>query len=207
MLRTAALTATLAAAFVLAGCGGDPGPQPRLELDQQTASSTPPSEPPVSEPAESATDAGRPQDADEVGSDVYVGTLDVDGAQRTTVAEAWVAYWRLRLASYAAAEVGPDIGTVATGEALDDVVGAVADLAAQDRTTVGDLVVSVDKVTIDGETASLTGCLRNFSTDRDSGGEPVEQLRPFYDTTGQLVLQDGTWLVTSLEVRTGGPCS
>lgn len=206
MLRTAALTATLVATLALAGCGGeDPDPQPRLELDQQTSSS-PASEAPTSEPAEPATAAGRPQDADEVGNDVYAGALDVDGAKRTAVAEAWVAYWRLRVAAFAVAEVGTDIGTAATGSALTDIVDAVADLAAQDRTTVGDLVVGVDKVTIDGDTATLSSCLRNYGTDRDAAGKPVEPLEPFLDATGQLVLRGETWLVSALEVRTGGPC-
>lgn len=208
---TAGAAAGLVLAAALTGCGGDSGDSDnadRPNLEGSSSSDPAPSSEPGTPSAPSGDDATPQGKPDDVGNDVYPRKITAQGADAEAVAEAWLDYWRTRIASYGAAEVLPEMGAVATDEAMSDVVNYVETLRTRNLHTEGDLVIDVDQIKVDGETATLHSCMDNYSTDRDAKGKPVELLLPFYDATGALVLQDGAWRVSSVEITTsGGKCS
>ena len=91
-------------------------------------------------------------------------------------------------------------------DALTGLVNTVETLAAQGHYTEGDLIIDVDRVVVDGDTATVRSCMQNFGTDRDASGEKLENVRPFLDATGSLERADGAWRLATLEVTDGGPC-
>lgn len=205
MLRNRTGAVVLLAACVLSACGGatEPdGPAPTIGGDP--ASSTP-SETPT--PTEAPTAAGDPTEADSTGNDVYARDIVAETPDQQAVADAWVAYWAVRSASYGAAEVSPDLGTVATGSAATEVIDYVAMLASKKWRTEGDLIIDVSSVEVDGDSAQLVSCMENGTVDRDAAGEPVEPLVPYYDTTATLVRSDDAWRVSDIDLTTGGTCS
>lgn len=190
--RTGAVV--LLVACILSACGGSSEPDepaPTIGGDAETST---PSETPT--PSEAPTSAGDPADADDSGNDVYARDIVAETPDQQAVADAWVAYWTLRSASYGAAEVSPDLGTVATGEAASEVIDYVAMLASKKWRT-----------EVDGDSARLRSCMENGTVDRDASGEAVEVLVPYYDTTATLVRSDDAWRVSDIDLTSGGACS
>jgi hypothetical protein len=205
VLRNRTGAVVLLAACVLSACGGSSepdGPVPTIGGDPATST---PSETPT--PSEAPTTGGDPADADDEGNDVYARDIVAETPDQQAVADAWVAYWTVRSASYGAAEVSPDLGTVATGSAAAEVIDYVAMLASKKWRTEGDLIIDVSSVEVDGDSAQLASCMENGTVDRDASGEPVEPLVPYYDTTAMLVRSDDVWRVSDIDLTTGGTCS
>lgn len=201
--RTGAVV--LLVACILSACGGSSEPDepaPTIGGDAETST---PSETPT--PSEAPTSAGDPADADDSGNDVYARDIVAETPDQQAVADAWVAYWTLRSASYGAAEVSPDLGTVATGEAASEVIDYVAMLASKKWRTEGDLIIDVASVEVEGDSARLRSCMENGTVDRDASGEAVEVLVPYYDTTATLVRSDNAWRVSDIDLTSGGACS
>lgn len=189
--RVAALAAaTLWAVPVLAGCGSDSGPSGIADAaDAPTTAAT--TAPASSTPTPTADrDGGPPAEG------VVPGRLVVDGPEEQAVADAVVAYWTEIYRMYSAAEVDRDaFAALATGRAYDGPVDYVAELASRRHRQSGGGIIAVNDVTIDGDTATTSSCLRNGAVNVDRSGAPVEQLVPFYVLREELVRQGPDWRV------------
>lgn len=201
MTRTLAAALTLAAGLsVLAACSeGEAAPPPTIGDDTSAAEN--PSPEPSATPSEAA-------EFDDVGSDVLPGAIKVQGADQQAVVDAWLAYWTVRTDTFLDAQLDPAaLGEVAQGDAADQVISYAAYLQQKGRTSEGDIRLSVSRVRIKGDRATLRSCGENQSTERRADGKPAEQLRPYYELRGALVRQEtGQWLVTEVDRISTAPC-
>jgi len=157
MRKRATLAGFLTCLGVLAGCSNHE-PSRALDLDDVTASapsSMASPQAPTSEPAPSTS--ATPVRIDQSGHSAVPGRLSV-GPEREAVAQAWLAYWRVRVDAFYAAELDPAaLGVVATDDAADQVVSYVGHLQQNDLHTVG--------------AVALTGTLWSAPAHADAGAE------------------------------------
>lgn len=212
--RAVVLVCAVLAALVVAGCG-DGGSEPQQQVTVDSGGSSPTDGPsdatsslPESPAESSPSDAGSAAATfDAKGSDIIPGDLEVSGDDQQAVADAWIEYWRVRAEAFHRAELDPDaLGAVATGSAAEQVISYVQHLQSNQLHTVGDSVVGVRNVRIDGKTAVLESCFVNKSVDVDADGEPVEDLNAFYRFRGELTRAGGAWLVSDVSISSRTPC-
>lgn len=208
-MRRTPMTVVPAAVLLLAlaGCGEAPeGPLEPGADSSAGASSTPGASPGASsggDPGSTAPDTP----FDDEGHEVVRGEVEADGADQEAVADAWFAYWQVRLDSYGEARVDPGLGRVAAGDAVSDVVQYVAYLRDNDLTTVGDTRFDVRDIRVQGDTARLRSCATNRSIDQTADGAPAEQPVPFFSAEGTLVQRGGAWRVVEVPVeKRNAPC-
>ncbi len=177
----------------LAGCGEEEkSPAPTLGGDPTTESSSTPTEPSGSADAE--------QPFDDKGAEIHRGRVTADNAAEEEVADAWFAYWGVRLPAFHAAELDADaLGTVAQDQAVTEVVEYVAYLSDKGYHTEGDLKIGITDIEIRGNIAGIQACMENKSVDRDANGDEIEDVTPYYNHVGTLEKVGGTWLVTGKE--------
>lgn len=210
MTRASAAALLLCAALGLSGCSaGDEATSPPDigSSERPTASVTTPFDP--SSAPESPTPGASSTGAfDDKGHDVLPGKVATRNAEQNAVSEAWLAYWRVRLASYDSVSVDPvALGQVATGSAASEVTGYVETLRRRGHHTVGDMTIGVSRVRVHRDRARLRSCIENRGTDRTEAGKPVEVLTPFYLFAGTLERASGGWRVSSLTILNKGVCS
>lgn len=205
MRRLAAVLAAWCVGAALAGCSADRAQLPAPDL---SSSATPTSATSTSAaPSPSSTEDKGTEGFDDSGHQAFEGRGRVKGAEERAVARAWLAYWQVRQDSYHSAEVDPaELGRVASGEAISQVVGYVRTLQRTKQHVEGDVRINVEKVRVKGDTATLDDCFENRTTNRNARGEPVERLTPFYRFRGDLVRVSGHWVVTGLVTTSSGVC-
>lgn len=204
-MKTSLLTAfAFVLTVALSGCQDQAEPPPP-SIDETPSEPTGTSTSPEDEPSQApSADDG---DFDDKGHSVFRGDMDVTGAQRKSVADAWLAYWQVRLDAYYDVEVDPSVlGQVATGDAAAEVVGYIETLRQKGLHTDGDFKLDVSEVRISGGKATLLSCATNRTTDRRKNGRPVERLQPFYEFQGELERVSGTWVVSNLSKIGTAPC-
>lgn len=204
MLTKLAALALVGCLVVVAGCSQDEpaGPPPTIGADD--ASSAAPSE--EATPSAPADPAGG---FDDEGNEAF---LTAEAAQpvpaKQEVVDAWLAYWKVRLAAFGGPELDPAaLGEVASGKAAEQVISYVRYLEDKKLRTQGDLRLGVERLRVTKDRARLTSCADNLSVDVRSNGKPAEALKPFYTIGGTLERVEGqAWVVTDV-VRLGiGPC-
>lgn len=173
-------------------------------LDPETPASGSDTDPAAPTGTTSGTDADVgpvPQEGDRVADDswsVVAGELPAAAGERR-LAKVLVSYLEVRVASYHAAASDPRLGGVATGQALSDVQLRSAELAQRGEHTVGDSVLNVSSVEVDGDSATFDACLENAAVDVDESGVAVESPPAAYDVTATAVqAAPGTWLVETI---------
>lgn len=184
--------------LLLAGCGGKDEGKPLGPVSDETPSASP-----------TKGTSGAAEDAkafDDRGHDVLRGTVQAPTPEAQAVAEAWFAYWEVRVRSFGEARADPALGTVAGGSAQTDVVGYVAYLKNKNLHTVGDSKFSVRDVKVRGAEATLNSCVANRSVDVDAQGTPAEQLTPFYTVAGTLEQAGGAWRVVGVRIVNTNGC-
>ncbi len=186
--------------LLLVGCGEEEkAGKPLGQLGDDAESSAKPS-PGSTEPSADE----RP--FDNRGHEIIRGQVEASTPEEQAVADAWFAYWDARADSVGNARVDPDLGKVAAGAAVADVVRYVTYLQGKNLHTVGDSKFSATDIEVDGNTATLTSCGVNKSIDQKGDGSPAEQLEPFYNFTGALTRVGGTWRVVSADRKGTTPC-
>ena len=196
----ATVVVALLVASSLAACSSedDGGPPP-----PSIASSSPSSASPS--PSASASAAGS---FDDKGHDVVAGTVKASTPDQRAVADAWLAYWRFRLAAYNAADADvSQLGKVATGDAAGDVTGYVRTLQAKGHHTVGDMRIGISRIKVAHDRATLRSCIENRTTDRTRAGKPTEPLKPYYVVSGTAERASSTWRIASVTIDAQAPCA
>jgi hypothetical protein len=208
MRRVSVGVIALLAVVLLAGCGGgdDTAGLPTLGPESgnpsqsvSTApeeSGTPPATPVTTGPT--SPPAGMP--AKTVA--VHRRTVAATKAEQKAVADAYLQYTVVRLLAYNRAAVDLDaLGRVASGSALAEVKGRVAELQAKKWHTIGELWVDIPAITVNGTTAVLRSCMDNTTVDVDKSGKWVEQLVPYYTATATLQKAGGkVWVVDKISI-------
>lgn len=192
--------ALLVAAPLSACSSSDAGTAPPPSIGgSDTASSAAPSPSATPSPAGSFDDKGH---------DVVPGRIRAGTPEQQAVVDAWLAYWRFRLAAYNAADVDvSQLGKVATGDAAGDITGYVRTLQSKGHHTVGDMRIGVSKVKVSHDRATLKSCIENRTTDRTRAGRPAEQLKPFYVVSGTAERASTTWRIASVTIDAQAPCT
>lgn len=203
--RTLVAGAAVVAVAALASACSDDEP-----TDLPTLGGSPSEESSAAEPTSDAPTAGEPaKKGDKVAGDGYevvAGRLPAGGPEKK-LAQVFVDYMTFRVASYNMASPHVALPGVATGDALTTVQGRAAELAQQGLRTVGRSVVNVDEVTIDGDTAVLSGCLGNGTVDVDDKLRAVESPAPAYDVEVDAVqAAPGTWLISAVAFADADGC-
>ncbi len=200
MRRTSVSALIVLLVLVVAGCGEDEKKKPiPLGDDAKTSSSEP-------SPDSSSSPSADETPFDDKGNEAIRGKVDADTPEEQAIADAWFAYWQARANSFHTAKVDPDLGSVAAGKAVADVVRYVAYLKGKNLRTVGDTRFSVEDIVVTGSTATLTSCGVNKSIDRRADGSPAEAPVPYYNFVGALKQAGGEWRVTVADVRGDKGC-
>ena len=190
----------------LTACSNDDGSSPPLVLGDGPSNAGSSVASPSVTPETSET-TGTPTRFDKKGHEVVPGKLSTQGAAEEAVAEAWLAYWRVRLDAFNAAELDPSaLGEVAADDAADDVIAYVGYLQEKGLHTEGDLLMDVDRVKVNGEQAELRSCATNKTVDRTKDGSAAEPVNPFYVFLGQLRRQAGQWRVDDVAIASRTAC-
>lgn len=121
------------------------------------------------------------------------------GGPEGKVARALVTYMELRVQSLYEVSVTPALRGIATGEALADVEARVSELTRDKLRTVGDTVVNVVEVTIDGEGADIDACFGNAAVDVNRKGVAAESPPPAYDVTATGLKVGKRWYIASMD--------
>ncbi len=199
MRRTSFSVLILLLVLAVGGCGEEKKDDPLGPVGDDTASSEPSPDPSSPASADSTP-------FDDEGNEAIRGTVEADSPEQQAIADAWFAYWDVRVSSFFKARVDPRLGTVAAGEAVADVVRYVTLLQGKKLHTVGDTKFSVSDIKVKGSSATLKSCGVNKSIDREADGSPGEELVPFYNFVGALTKAAGTWRVIEAEVRGNNGC-
>lgn len=200
MTRT--LAAALAASLsVLSACSaGEAAPPPTIGDDASTSV----------EPSPAAPESAAPGDTfDDRGHDASLGRVRASGPEQQAIADAWRAYWQVRLDAYAGPSLDPAaLGAVAEGEAVEQVVSYVGYLERKNLRTEGDVRLGVAKVRVRGDRATIESCGENRSVDVRRNGTPAEIVQPFYLVKGSFRrVEDGRWVVTDVVRLNTNPCA
>jgi hypothetical protein len=195
-MRRTSLALALAVVLALAGCGGEDKDKPLGPVSDDTASAAPSDGTPTgeeSQPADPAVFNGK-------GHDVIRGAVEAATPEEQAVAEAWFAYWEVRVRSFGEVKVDPMIGSVAAADALAQVVRYVAHLKGKNLHTEGDTKFGVTDISVRGPNATLSSCGENRSVDQHPDGSPAEEFTPFYNVEGALKKAGGAWRVVAVDI-------
>ena len=202
MKWTPVVTLVLAASLaVLSGCSEEePAPSPTIGDD---ATGSP-------DPTPSPSPSAAPEEAfDEQGHEALLGRTKVAGPEQEAIADAWRAYWQVRLDAYAGPSLDPTaLGEVAQGEAAEQVISYVGYLERENLRTEGDVRLSVARVRVRGDQATIESCGENRSVDVRPNGRPAEIMQPFYLVRGTFQrVETDRWVVTNVVRLNTNPCA
>ncbi|MGA8210613.1 MAG: hypothetical protein WB441_04960 [Nocardioidaceae bacterium] len=153
-------------------------------------------------PTESSTPAPRlPTDRIEAAS-LHLAVLGQNAAttpEEQAVVEAWMAFWQGAANSYYRAEPTADFLAAAQGSARTQIVDNIEKLKRADRRVVGWARDNITAVSVDGDTATIRDCTKNFTFSVDAEAEPVTNPPPWYAVTGTLKRTVDGWVVVAQE--------
>lgn len=198
MTRAPVVAAALLVA--LAGCAD--------ATDTPAAPESTPVEPaPTSAPEPSPSGPPTPPAFGSVVSDDGVqasaGEVTVTDPTHLAIVEAFVRYTQVRLEMLNRAEVDrAELDQVATGEAVTQVTSYADRLARRGEHVVGNVVVNVSGVEVEGTTATVDTCMQNSSVDVDAAGRVVEKKAPaaYLGRVDALQVSSDTWVVADVAV-------
>lgn len=210
MRRHRTLPVVLAVSLVaLAGCGGG---DPKSGASASTSASPAPSSAPTTAsgaPSSTATDgtsdAGEPSGQPDLptsrveAASLHLAVLGENAAstdEEKAVVAAWMDFWQGAADTYYYYRPTAGFEKVARGKARSSVLSYLAQTKASKQRVVGWSRDNVTSVKVDGESATVRDCTKNFTFSVDEGGEPITLPDPWYDVTGTLVKADGAWTVT-----------
>ncbi len=125
----------------------------------------------------------------------YLGRNAASTPQEKAVVVAWMTYWQGAADTYYLYRPTALFESVARGSARSDVIGYLAELKAGKKRVVGWAEDNVTSVKVDGDSATVRDCTRNYTFTVDRESEPLSRVVPFYDATGTLKRTGGTWTV------------
>jgi hypothetical protein len=137
-------------------------------------------------------------------ANLHVAVLDSSAAstaEEKAVVDAWMQYWQGAADSYYYYRPTEGFMQVARGTARSDVLQYLHRLKSDKQRVVGWVRDNVLRVTMNGETATLRDCAKNFTYTVDSESEPLTRPPPYYDMTGTLSKEQGRWTVTKQNSR------
>lgn len=221
MRRPRTLPAVLLLAVLpLAGCSSDGAPDPAPSASSSESMTEEPSDPatptPTPTPDESptSTPSASPIDPDPtprrlptnreeaLGLHLAVlGTSVADTAEEEAVVDAWMTFWQGVADTYYLYRPSPKFEQVARGAARRDILSYLATLKRDNERVMGWARENITEVTVDGSTARIVDCTKNFTFRVDAEGEPLTKPTRFYDTRGTLERSGDGWVVTSYTSR------
>jgi hypothetical protein len=201
-MRRLLCTGLLLSMVALSACGGgsDPAPpKPKASASASPTASASTEPTPTASPAPSPVP--RPSTTAEAAkmAVVVLGENPAEGPEEEAVVAAWLAYWDAVSLSYAQATVAPELDSVASGQARQNVLTYVSELRSRGHRSVGwarDNVLAID---VTGDAASLRVCSENFSFEVDAQDRPKEKVTPFYLEAAKLRKDGDRWIVDRVD--------
>lgn len=199
-LRTGRAAGAVCLALLVAACGGGadgvkidgeagpPASSPSVATTSPTPSAPAKSDPGSWEPTAQAP--GAPADRE--------FTRGRNGAKdnkkQQAVAESWYLFYEELVRAYTTPVADRGLmEQVATGDALEGTLDHAEELTAAGHRDVGGLTAGVTSVTVDGDEATVRGCLRSTMIRTDAGGTAMQEASPWYTTEDLLVREGGAW--------------
>ena len=210
-LLPASLLLTLVSALALTGCSNDstggtskpsasasvtPSTSSTPTVSTSTVASTSPAQSPSTSSSPSAP-ASLPHDRLAAAS--YHESILVSSAASTpeehAVVDAWMSYWNNAADTYFNGQPTADLAKVASGDALAQVHAYLEEQKWKKERAVGWAKDHVLSVNVSGDRATVHDCTENFTFSVDEEGDPATRPDPWYDATGTLEKQQGSWVV------------
>jgi hypothetical protein len=206
----------------LAGCSDDAAKksQESPSSDASSSATGSPSDSASSTPSESPTastgstdstgSSASPSDTPSLPNDriqaanLHIAILDQNAAstdEEKAVVRAWMAYWQGAADSYYLYHPTDGFTKVARGSARSSVISYLDKVKAKRQRVVGWARDNVTKVDVNGDTATVRDCTKNFTFTVDDEAEPLTRPTPYYDVTGTLRKEQGRWTVTKQHSR------
>jgi hypothetical protein len=214
--------ALLVCLTALAGCSDDTAKksQDSPSSDASSSAASSPSDSASSTPSPSSTgstdstgstgSSASPSDTPRLPNDriqaanLHIAVLDQNAAstpEEKAVVRAWMAYWQGAADSYYFYHPTDGFTKVARGTARSSVIGYLDETKAKKHRVVGWARDNVTHVDVNGGTATVRDCTKNFTFTVNSEAEPLTQPDPYYDVTGKLRKDQGRWTVTEQHSR------
>jgi hypothetical protein len=214
-LLPASLLLTLVTALALTGCSNDstsgttkpsasasgtPSTSSSPPASASTVASTSPAQSPTQSPSTSPSpSAPAPLPHDRLAAASYHESILVSSAASTpeehAVVNAWMSYWNNVADTYFNGHPTADLAKVASGDALAQVHAYLEDQKRKNERAVGWAKDHVLSVNVTGDRATVHDCTENFTFSVDEEGDPATRPDPWYDATGTLEKQQGSWVV------------
>ncbi len=210
-LLPASLLLTLVSALALTGCSNDSAggtSKPSASASLTPSTSTTPSDssspsmstsPTQSSSASTSPSAPASLPHDRLAAASYHESVLVSSAASTpeeqAVVDAWMSYWNNVADTYFNGQPTADLAKVASGDALAQVHAYLKRQKKKNERSVGWAKDHVLSVTVNGDRATIHDCTQNFTFSVDQEGEPATRPYPWYDATGTLEKQQGSWVV------------
>jgi hypothetical protein len=213
-LQTRAIATAIAAAGLLAltACSGSPDSSATAPASS-TASSANSSATPTatrSGPVPPTPLAYTPEDPDKIGSWVEVSAPENLSVDQRAALTTWTSYWQINMQAFNT--FGLNVSTAASVKALDAVAtGKARALTIEGVTnrrqhhgfTVGVVRYEVNEVRVNGNSATIRGCVDDRSYEVDQQGKTVVSA-PGRSPLGDSLVRQGTrWLVSDSPTLSG----
>lgn len=215
VLRRGAVVAGLSVALALTGCGdpanekGDARPAkgetPAAQSSAPATSSPEPS--PTSEAdlfkAWRLDKKGRPLDHS------FVRASSVArGAEQEAVAEAWFGFYEVLTRAYTTPVADrAAFEKVGTGAAVEGALKYAKELQRAGHRDVGGMVIGLNSVVVDGDKATVRGCLLSSMARTDANGKALQTPSPWYSGVDVLVREGGAWKMKRRTLQETAGCA
>jgi hypothetical protein len=216
LARLSRLTAAAGLACALAACGGVP-----VRVDSASTAVAAPAGGTASgntasgntapgSAASGSTDGG--QSSSDVGGAgtpfrLSFGAIAASDPAQTQVAGVWKRYWVLRTGAYATSRLDLDaLASVASGEAVDEIVTDVRTNRAAGRHLEGTFTIEVPSIVIEGTEATVVGCVAVDARMVDRDGTVVEQSTSVPPQISTLRRTGTGWQVVTVDGRSDDAC-
>jgi hypothetical protein len=130
-----------------------------------------------------------------------LGSSAADTAEEEAVVQAWMGYWKAASNTFYYARKADDLDRYSRDDARRAVLRYLEQLKDRQNRVVGWARDNVTSVRVDGNTATVRDCTKNFTFDVDEEGTAITRPVPYFDITGVLVKRDGRWVVTKSTIR------
>lgn len=215
VLRRGAVVAGLSVALALAGCS-DPSNEKGDARGEKAAapavqSSAPASTSPEPRPTSEAErfnawgldKKGRPLDHS------FVRSRNVArGAEQEAVAQAWFGFYEVLTRAYTTPVADrAAFERVGTGAAVEGAVKYAKELQHAGHRDVGGMVIGLNSVVVEGDKATVRGCLLSSMARTDANGKALETPSPWYSALDVLVREDGAWKMKHRTLRRTTGCA
>lgn len=117
-------------------------------------------------------------------------------AGERAVVDTWMTYWQGAADTYYYYRPTPGFDRVARSTARSAVVAYMGRLKSDKQRVVGWARDNVTEVKVEGDTATVRDCTRNFTFTVDEEIEPLTHPDPYYEVTGTLEKSGDAWTVT-----------